>query len=254
MKLFATDYDGTLKVDGTIQEKDLLSIYQWKAKGNLFVIDTDRSMESILEQVQLYKLPVDYFVTNNGGMAFDASQKEIFSTYLDPVMAIDIMYIAKMVGGIVSYVVNDGFYRHRIIVDDQLEEKRYPNLAPDITEAQLHAQGKYAQIVLSMASKEQALQLEKRINDHFADQIVAYANQYVVDVVPKNISKATGIARICAQHHIDKNNIYTIGDGNNDIPLITFSPHGAAVDWASEEVKNQASQVVGSIAELLGGE
>ena len=64
MKLFATDYDGTLKVDGTIQEKDLLSIYQWKAKGNLFVIDTGRSMESILEQVQLYKLPVDYFVTN----------------------------------------------------------------------------------------------------------------------------------------------------------------------------------------------
>ena len=54
MKLFATDYDGTLKVDGTIQEKDLLSIYQWKAKGNLFVIDTGRSMESILEQV--YKL------------------------------------------------------------------------------------------------------------------------------------------------------------------------------------------------------
>ena len=65
---------------------------------------------------------------------------------------------------------------------------------------------------------------------------------------------ALPISRICAQHHIDKNNIYTIGDGNNDIPLITFSPHGAAVDWASEEVKNQASQVVGSIAELLGGE
>lgn len=254
MKLFATDYDGTLLVDGNIKTEDLSSIDQWKANGHLFVIDTGRSMESILEQVQKYLLPVDYFITNNGGMAFDAQKNEIFSTYLEPILAVDIMYMAKMVGGIVSYVVNDGFYRHRILVNDQLEDKRYPDLACDMSEAQLHAQGKYAQIVLSMDTKEEALQLEKRLNAHFSDEIVAYANQYVVDVVPKNISKATGIARICERHHIEKQDVYTLGDGNNDIPLITYGLHGAAVSWASKDVQAHASQVVDSIAELLGGE
>lgn len=251
MKLFATDYDGTLRIDGTITEENLIQILKWKAKGNLFVIDTGRSMESILAEAELYQLPVDYYVTNNGGMAFDAQMKEIYSTYLDPTLAIDVMYIAKNVGSVVSYVVNDGFYHHRIVVDPSLEEKRYPDLKPDVSEEQIFAQGKYAQIVLSMESKEKALQLEKRINDHFSDVCTAFTNQYVVDVVPKNISKASGLAKICQMHQIDDDHVYTIGDGNNDIPLIAYGNHGAAVKWATKEVQSHAKQVVASVADLL---
>ena len=51
-----------------------------------------------------------------------------------------------------------------------------------------------------------------------------------------------------------KQDVYTLGDGNNDIPLITYGLHGAAVSWASKDVQAHASQVVDSIAELLGGE
>ena len=71
MKLLATDYDGTLKYASHIMPEDLEAIQDWKQAGNMFVIVTGRSMESIEQQVKENDLPVDYYVTNNGGMVFD---------------------------------------------------------------------------------------------------------------------------------------------------------------------------------------
>ena len=48
MKLLASDYDGTLKYLDHVTQQDLDSIHRWKDAGNLFVMDTGRSMESIL--------------------------------------------------------------------------------------------------------------------------------------------------------------------------------------------------------------
>ena len=123
MKLLASDYDGTLKYLDHVTQQDLDSIQRWKAAGNLFVMDTGRSMESILEEAKKYGIPADYYITNNGGMLFDKDGNELFASYLDPLMSHDIMYIAKSIPGVVSYVVNDGFHRHRIIVNEELEEK-----------------------------------------------------------------------------------------------------------------------------------
>ena len=44
MKLLATDYDGTLKYQDHVTKEDRDAIIRWKEAGNLFVIDTGRSM------------------------------------------------------------------------------------------------------------------------------------------------------------------------------------------------------------------
>ena len=77
-RILATDYDGTLKYAQKVMPEDLQAIQRWKEAGNLFVIVTGRSMESIKRQSDLYQLPVDYFVTNNGGMVFDSKGKELY--------------------------------------------------------------------------------------------------------------------------------------------------------------------------------
>ncbi len=156
MKLLAADYDGTLKLGEEVTSRDIEAIRKWRQKGNLFVIDTGRSMQSILAEVRKYDIPVDYFITNNGGMVFDAKQHELFSSYIDPLMSLDIMYLAKEIGNVVSYVSNDGYYRHRVIVDETLGEKRYPGLKPDLSEEELMASEKHAQFVISMATKKRS--------------------------------------------------------------------------------------------------
>ncbi len=251
MKLLAADYDGTLKYLDAVTREDIDALHQWRKAGNLFVIDTGRSMESILEETKKYQIPVDYYVTNNGGMVFDNKQNELYATYLERIMSLDIMYIAEEIGSVVSYVANDGFRRHRIIVDKELTEKRYPSLEPDMSREELMNMDKYAQIVISMAEKEYATDLARRINEHFPDSVEAYANKYVVDVVPKGISKADGLLRVVQLTGVKEEDVYTIGDADNDIPMITYGRNGFCMDLAEDSVKAHAKHTCRCIADLI---
>ena len=56
MKLLASDYDGTLRYGQDIMEEDIEALREWKNDGNLFVIVTGRSYESIDAQIQKHQL------------------------------------------------------------------------------------------------------------------------------------------------------------------------------------------------------
>lgn len=251
MKLLATDYDGTLKYQDHVTKEDRDAILRWKEAGNLFVIDTGRSMESILGEATKYDLPVDYFVTNNGGMLFNNKQEELFSSYLDTALSLEIMKSAHTQPDCVSYVANDGFYRHRIIINDQLEEHRYPGLEPNMSEEDLWKMGKYAQIVISLENRERAKELETKLREEYGDCIEAYANKYVVDVVPKGMSKATGIEIVRKKEGIDLEDLYTIGDAANDLTLMEYGYNGCVMDYALPEVKAHAKREYRCIAALV---
>lgn len=250
MKLFASDYDGTLLYAKHIMPEDLKAIQEWKDAGNQFVIVTGRSKVSIQKQIDEYGLPVDFVVTNNGGMVFDKDGKILLSNYLDYITSLDIIYIAKTMEGVCSYVVNDGINRHRIVIDDT-NEHRYVGLEPDMCEEEVMNMAKYAQIVISMAEVDLAVSMADAINQYFGDTVVAYANNYVVDVVPKGISKATGLDFVCEWTGIDEKDTYTIGDSYNDIPLMEYGIHGAAIETAYDEVKDHALYVYSSIHEMI---
>ena len=249
--MIAADYDGSIRYGDTVTEEDIASIRRWQEKGNLFVIDTGRSMESILKETEKYGLDPDYYVTNNGGMVFDKEQNMLFSSYIDNVMSLDIMYIAKEIGGVVSYVVNDGFMRHRIIINPDLSEKRYPDLEPDMSEEELMQLGKYAQFVISMDTMEEAAELAKKVNEHFPDQVTAYANKYVTDIVLKGISKADGAEWVRRKTGILPEDVYTLGDADNDIPLIEYGYHGGCMADALPAVRSYAVHIWKNISDLI---
>ena len=110
---------------------------------------------------------------------------------------------------------------------------------------------RHAQIVISMTSMEEAKILAERIRTHFPDKVEAYANRYVVDVVPYGISKATGLAFLCDKLCIPREDIYTAGDADNDIPLMEFGMHGMCVADSPEEVKSHAKVICTDAAEYL---
>lgn len=250
MKLFASDYDGTLLYAKNIMPEDLQAIDKWKEAGNAFAIVTGRSYVSIKQQIEKYNLPVDYLITNNGGMVFDKEGNVLLSNYLDYVTSLDIIYACKMQEGVCSYVVNDGINRHRIVIDDS-NEHRYPNLEPDMPEEEVLNMAKYAQIVISMSEVELAVSLANILNAYFGESIVAYANNYVVDVVPKGISKATGLDFICEWINVNEEDVYTIGDSYNDIPLMEYGVHGAVMETAFEDVKEHASVEYASVHDMV---
>ena len=251
MKLLATDYDGTLKYASHIMPEDLEAIQDWKQAGNMFVIVTGRSMESIEQQVKENDLPVDYYVTNNGGMVFDKEGNELLAHYLDLVTAIDIIYAAQNEEGVAGVVINDGRNRHKMTVDPSVSDRRYPHMQDDMTMEDLENCPKIAQIVLSMSEQNMAVTLADNINMFFGENVVAYANNFVVDVVPKGISKATGLEFVVEYADIDEADVYTIGDSYNDIPLMTYGYNGACMTTALEEVQQNATVLYDSVGTMI---
>ncbi|MDO4664048.1 MAG: Cof-type HAD-IIB family hydrolase [Erysipelotrichaceae bacterium] len=251
MKLLATDYDGTLKFGDSVQEKDVKAIQEWRKAGNLFAIVTGRSKQSITRELEENNIEVDYFVTNNGGMVFDHKEEILLETTLDNITAIDLMYVSHEMPGVVSYTVNDGVNRHKVEVHPNLEEHRYANLKPDWTEEEIMDSGRFAQIVYSCSTPEYAEELAKNLNAHFGDIVTAFANNFVVDIVPKGINKASGIDFVSAYAGVNDDEVYCIGDSHNDVPMLEACDNSAAVSMAHANVKEAAHYEFDSVADYI---
>ncbi|WP_276932959.1 HAD-IIB family hydrolase [Dubosiella newyorkensis] len=251
MKLLASDFDGTLNYGDTIMEEDLEAIKAWKEAGNEFVIVTGRSYESLKKQLDRYDLPVDYVVSNNGGMIYDGSGKELMANYLDTITAVDILYAMHEIPDVASYVVNNGKQRYKIVVDPNVSEHRYPSMQPTLSEEKVLDLGQYAQLVISMGNQMDALELANQINHFFGSTITAYPNNFVVDIVPKGVSKGSGMDFVLTYSSVDDDSIYAIGDSYNDIPLLEQVENSYAIATAPEEVQEVASETVSSISELI---
>ena len=68
MKLFASDYDGTLFKNQEITAYDLEMIHAFRGAGNKFGIATGRTIDSITFELEKYKIPFDFIVGINGGV------------------------------------------------------------------------------------------------------------------------------------------------------------------------------------------
>lgn len=51
--------------------------------------------------------------------------------------------------------------------------------------------------------------------------------------------------------NIKEEDVYTIGDGHNDIPLIEFGVHGSVMSCADEDVKAHAQVEYDSVSDLI---
>ena len=71
MKLFVTDYDGTLFVDEISIKENIKMLLELKKKNIKIVINTGRSYPSIKNQLDTYSIPYDYLICADGSILYD---------------------------------------------------------------------------------------------------------------------------------------------------------------------------------------
>lgn len=249
MKLAATDYDGTLNINHQVSNENKQAIEQFRSSGNLFGIVTGRSPESIINEIKKEELQLDYLIANNGGVVFDSQMNLLKSDTMDFEQALRIIdYIRTC--NCASYVINDGFYRAKVIVNPELEDKKYGNTTQFKSAEEILNNKKIAQLVISLYDHELAKEIQQYINTHFKDYAIAYTNVNCVDIAPVHVSKAEGLRFLAHHFNLDEDNIYTIGDAMNDLPMLR-AYHGYCVANASDELKENIGLVVADVAEML---
>lgn len=249
MKLLATDYDGTLCQNYTVSEENIKQIKAWREAGNYFGIVTGRSSRSILNEIHRYALPIDFLIANNGGVVYDEHLETMRCQEIVFEEALKIIDYVKQ-QDIISYVINDGFDRAKVVVNSKREDLKYGTSGEFKTVDELLKEKRIAQIVVSLDSEDMAKTIKEYIDVHFKESAEAYINVNCVDIVPLHISKADGLHLIQEHFHLKLDDVYTIGDAYNDVSML-LEFHGACVERAPKEIQEQLNEVYPDVASYI---
>lgn len=235
MKLFAADFDGTLHINGEVSQATLDGIKRFRDAGNLFGIATGRSLNSISAQVELYNIPVDFLIGNNGSVAVDEHRNFMFHHYMNFERVDEIIKMFPE-EGVVYYGVSDGI---NVGLHDNIDQRTHEDHTfveiSDVLDKE-QAVGMF----IRFETNEQARAFADLLNETYYGEIRAYNFLHYVDILNFGVTKSNGITQLKELKKFDMPT-YTIGDSFNDIPMIKAFD-GFAICSGDLEVVERASR------------
>lgn len=220
--ILASDFDGTIFIEGKISEKDIQAIRDFQAAGNLFVLVTGRSFSSLFPLIE-NKIAPNAIIANNGGHIFvnnNGRLEEVFKAEIPLIKAKRFLeYYLKHIPNEIS------------IFTENKKQKNLENINEGIMALAIYS--------------------DKEITNYFQDDFDFHYSIGVIDVVKKGINKQRGID-IIKKYYSTNEEVIAIGDDYNDIDFLKNTPNSYTLDYVrNDKVRKAANFSVNSVAELI---
>ncbi|WP_245244061.1 HAD family hydrolase [Tessaracoccus sp. MC1865] len=244
-QLVALDIDGTL-VDafGVMPPEVRAAVRRALDAGVTVVLSTGRSWLATQPIADEIGLPEGWHVSANGAMVVTYPELEIrHETRFDPTDVI------RQVSEIAPHA--------RIAVQDGLHwrvSQEFPpgELLGDVEVVPVEDLAKEEVSRVIVRDPDTTEEAFSELVGRLGLQEVAYFVGWSawLDIAPKGIDKAFGLAMVCRELGIDQKDVLAIGDGRNDIEMLEWAGRGVAMGDAPDEVLAAADAVTGSFADL----
>ena len=252
-KVAASDFDGTLFREQQVTGEDIKAITHWREAGNKFAIVTGRAYIMMVPHLREFHIPCDFLVCNNGSLLCEPDGRALWQGEL-PKAAIAELLCDPAVQSSQQYVFSAGnsLYAAHIGKDSIIKvlSKQWDMPVNWIDEAEVAEMPPAHQLVLSFTEHEEARAAATHINQRYGHIVRAYANYMSVDITPPGTDKSSGIKRMLELKGWQGAEVHTIGDGDNDLPMLQAF-RGATVATARAEIKAQVSCVYSSVGQML---
>lgn len=220
--ILASDFDGTIFIEGKISEKDIQAIRDFQEAGNLFVLVTGRSFSSLFPLIE-NKIAPNAIIANNGGHIFVNNNGRLEEVYK---AEIPLLKAKRFLEYYLKHIPNE--------IAIFTENKKLKNLE-NINEG-----------IMALA-----IYSDKEITNYFQDDFDFHYSIGVIDVVKKGINKQRGIDIIKKYYSINEE-VIAIGDDYNDIDFLKNTPNSYTLDYVrNDKVRKAANFSVNSVAELI---
>lgn len=220
--ILASDFDGTIFIEGKISKKDIQAIRDFQQAGNLFVLVTGRSFSSLFPLIE-NKIVPNAIIANNGGHIFvnnNGRLEEVFKA------EIPLLKAKRFLEYYLKHIPNE--------IAIFTENKRLKNLE-----------------IINEGIMALAIYSDKEITNYFQDDFDFHYSIGVIDVVKKGINKQRGIDIIKKYYSINEE-VIAIGDDYNDIDFLKNTPNSYTLDYVrNDKVRKAANFSVNSVAELI---
>ena len=228
-KILISDYDGTFYQNDLDIKKNIDKVTEFRTLGNLFVLATGRSYVDLKIMIDKYKIPYDYLILNHGALLL-SKKLEILNVFtLDK----------ELVGSVLEYANNNKDIYDVVLIDV------FKKKVIDTSNA--------VKIMLKLYSYDNALDVKKYIDERYANIKCYYEkedNHYLVEIVSVHARKSLMIEKILVREEIKKDNVFTIGDGVNDIDMIR-NFNGYRVINSCKELDSITNRVIDNVSDLI---
>lgn len=193
MKFIASDFDETIYLmdDEITTKENVTAIKDFISKGNSFCIISGRNYTDIKVLLNDLDIPYTYLICEDGAKIFNSVDQCLDTTYLDKDEIEEIIKILDEEE--YDYYLDDGY--------NKTENK-------DDT----------VKIVINCKDRDEALKIEKNIKSKI--DIHIYASRTHVNIIHKTVNKKNGLEKLFYLEDLDFNNLYVIGDNDNDYEML----------------------------------
>ena len=226
-KILVSDYDQTFYLNDEDIEKNKKSVENFRKQENIFIFATGRSYFDFMNKAEQYKLKWDYLIINHGATILDKNNNIISNYTIDNDVIKNIKKDLEIEKAIKYFCCN-------------LENSRTNFDDKDLTK--IHA--KY--------EKNKAEQINSLINKKYSEFVNCYlVSGNAVEIISNKTSKSNAIEEIVQIEKVNRENIFTIGDGYSDIEMIK-NYNGYCMEKSVQELlKICNGKMVKSVSELI---
>lgn len=215
--LIATDYDGTLNINGQIDEATRNAIDRWRSAGRYFGVVTGRGID-FYDTAHEVNLPFDYLIVYTGSLILARDKSIIYESLIPAETFAAIERVMASYADIEDYSKSDGNPRHHY----------------------------YA----TFPSQKRALQVREELLKKFSGQLSVFVNGPHINIGNSGTGKAEGVALVLKHFSLPSDSAAVVGDDYNNLEMI-FAHNGWAVESGRPDIVSRAPHVCKNVGDLI---
>jgi len=244
-RVVALDIDGTLvDHEGVLPRNVRRSIRQTTAAGVPVVLTTGRSWHATRPVFEQLDLPTGPAIASNGAVIVQFPPLELLSVRtFDPADVIEKVLREHPTAAIAAEVIGVGYRVTRQFPDGDLTGEIVEVSADELAGSDV------TRIIVRdpESSDAEFIDLAGRLGLHGVSYSVGWSAW--LDIAPAGVNKASALADVVAGMGYTAADVLAIGDGRNDIEMLTWAGRGVAVGDACADVQAAADDVTGCFAD-----
>ncbi len=199
MKVLASDFDDTMYFldDEAKNLKNANAIRKFISKGNIFCIITGRNYTDLKLLLTKYNIPYSYLICEDGAKIFNNMDYCIETILLSPKDIEKTVPILEENN--CDYYLDDGY-----------------NITNNYNDC--------VKIVVNCHDDIEKDKMTKLLKDKISIHI--YASRTHINIINKSVNKENALRKLFNLEHLNYNDLYVIGDNDNDYEMLKAFPGG----------------------------
>jgi hydroxymethylpyrimidine pyrophosphatase-like HAD family hydrolase len=255
-RLIALDLDGTvLSFDEKLSDAVREQVVRLAREGRTHVvIATGRSVPTTMPVIGELGLTHGYSVCSNGSVTLSYGGAGIAGQAYPAYAIVDVItFDPGPVLRLLRAELPDASYAVEILGEPLAVNRPFPDgelsFEPTVVPFERLLERPVSRVVVRSPehTPEDFVELTKRIGLHGVGYAVGWTAW--LDLAPEGVSKASALELLRRRLGVEPNATYAVGDGRNDIEMLQWAGHSAAMGSAPPEVLATADEVLPDVTE-----